>query len=218
MQSGGVARFAKGLLSKPCSCCDSNPAPLEGLQYIWAQRCFSTSDRVSAPASLHNSADKGAETQPNQLGAKDAARVAHASDIRNLRRKWQAEHAQKLAIQAKAEAVKTANKAVSIEAHRVKVAQIKELRTQIHEEKRRLQIAEQVQRQALATKFRAATQGVYAQVKSERRDDLLQESRDWITPETLDARIEHALDNPVELYDLLAQQDWNYKDGGKNSP
>ena len=51
-----------------------------------------------------------------------------------------------------------------------------------------------------------------------RRDDLLQESRDWITPETLDARIEHALDNPVELYDLLAQQDWNYKDGGKNSP
>ena len=140
MQSGGVARFAKGLLSKPCSCCDSNPAPLEGLQYIWAQRCFSTSDRVSAPASLH----KGAETQPNQLGAKDAARVAHASDMRNLRRKWQAQHAQKLAIQAKAEAVKTANKAVSIEAHRVKVAQIKELRTQIHEEKRRLQIAEQV--------------------------------------------------------------------------
>ena len=144
MQSGGVARFAKGLLSKPCSCCDSNPAPLEGLQYIWAQRCFSTLDRVSAPASLHNSADKGAETQPNQLGAKDAARVAHASDMRNLRRKWQAQHAQKLAIQAKAEAVKTANKAVSIEAHRVKVAQIKELRTQIHEEKRRLQIAEQV--------------------------------------------------------------------------
>lgn len=64
--------------------------------------------------------------------------------MRKLRRKWQIQQAEKLAIRAKAEAIKDANKAVSIEAHRRKVAEMKELRMQIHEEKRRLQMAELV--------------------------------------------------------------------------
>ena len=44
-----------------------------------------------------------------------------------------------------------------------------------------------------------------------RRDELLEDSKDWITPETLDARIQHAIENPVELYEHVAQQDWSYK-------
>ena len=44
-----------------------------------------------------------------------------------------------------------------------------------------------------------------------RRDELLEDSKDWITPETLDARIQYAIENPVELYEHVAQQDWNYK-------
>ncbi|DBB00583.1 TPA: hypothetical protein ACH3X3_002278 [Trebouxia sp. C0006] len=131
--------------------------------------------------------------------------------MRRLRRKWQIQQAEKLASRAKAEAIKDANKAVSTEAHRRNVAEMKELRMQIHEEKRRLQMAELAQRQALAAQFRAATEAIYADLQSRRRDDLLGESKEWITPELLDARIQHAIDNPIELYGTPAPQDWSYK-------
>ena len=45
-----------------------------------------------------------------------------------------------------------------------------------------------------------------------RRAELLEQSRAWITPETLDARINEALDNPVQLYDEVGQSDWKYRD------
>lgn len=217
MQSGGLARFARDVLTKPCCCRGPIPPIVEGLQYISAQRCFTTSDLTSTSSASTASADPAdaaavsAAAQHPETVARDTAKMAYEADMRKLRRKWQVQHAEKLAIKAKAEAVKNANKAVTIEAHRRKVAQMKELRMQIHEEKRRLQIAELAQRQALAAQFRAATEEVYAEVQAQRRNELLEDSKDWITPETLDARIQHAIENPVELYEQVAQQDWSYK-------
>ena len=149
MQSGGLARFAKGVLTKPCCCRDTIPPVIEGLQYISAQRCFTTSHSPSTPNASTASADPvtaavSTNAQQPETVARDTAKVAYEADMRKLRRKWQVQHAEKLAIKAKAEALKNANKAVTIEAHRRKVAQMKELRMQIHEEKRRLQIAELV--------------------------------------------------------------------------
>ena len=150
MQSGGLARFARDVLTKPCCCRGPIPPIVEGLQYISAQRCFTTSDLPStssariASADPANAAAVSAAAQHPEAVARDTAKMAYEADMRKLRRKWQAQHTEKLAIKAKAEAVKNANKAVTIEAHRHKVAQMKELRMQIHEEKRRLQIAELV--------------------------------------------------------------------------
>ncbi len=129
MQSTGLVRFANELLTKSCCCRRSIPVSLEGLQYIWAQRCFSTSDK---------------DPQQTQPSPRDTARLIYEADMRRLRRKWQIQQAEKLASRAKAEAIKDANKAVSTEAHRRNVAEMKELRMQIHEEKRRLQMAELV--------------------------------------------------------------------------
>ena len=144
MQSTGLARFAKELLTKPCCCRGSIPVPLEGLQYIWAQRCFSTADTPSTATANSASADTTADPQQTQSSPRDTARLTYEADMRKLRRKWQIQQAEKLATRAKAEAIKDANKAVSVEAHRRNVAEMKELRMQIHEEKRRLQMAELV--------------------------------------------------------------------------
>ncbi len=144
MQSTGLVRFAKELLTKPCCCRGSIPVSLEGLQYIWAQRCFSTSDTPSTATAQSASADTKADPQQTQSSPRDTARLRYEADMRKLRRRWQIQQAEKLATRAKAEAIKDANKAVSTEAHRRKVAEMKELRMQIHEEKRRLQIAELV--------------------------------------------------------------------------
>lgn len=86
------------------------------------------------------------------------------------------------------------------------MAVVKELRHQIHEEKRRLQIAELAQRQALAAQFRSATQEIYSNLREQRRQDLLIQSKVWITPETLDARITEALENPIELYETALEK------------
>ena len=136
MQHGAMVRFAKSLLSRRCTCFIVNPAHLERVQYIWAQRCFSTSD---TPSTSDNSSVK-----PQTAASKDPAKLAYERDVRRLRRKWQAEHAQKLADKAKAEAIKAAKRAVMVEGHRRKVAKIKALRGQIHEEKQRLQNEELV--------------------------------------------------------------------------
>ncbi len=142
MQSNGLVRFANELLTKSCCCRGSLPASLEGLQYIWAQRCFSTSDTPSTAIAQSASADTKAD--PPHPSPRDTARLTYEADMRRLRRKWQIQQAEKLATRAKAEAIKDANKAVSTEAHRRHVAEMKELRMQIHEEKRRLQMAELV--------------------------------------------------------------------------
>lgn len=51
-----------------------------------------------------------------------------------------------------------------------------------------------------------------------RTNQLTEDSRNWIRPEDLDARIEEALDNPVDLYQWLdpsikfcALESWPYE-------
>ena len=53
----------------------------------------------------------------------------------------------------KADAKKAANKAVTVEGHRRNMAVVKELRHQIHEEKRRLQVAELVKQLSFPASF-----------------------------------------------------------------
>lgn len=117
---------------------------LNGFQHPCAQRDVSTSATARESGESAQPSDSASEPEQAAADAKDVAKVVHANELRQLRRKWKAQHAQKLAIKAKADAKKTANKAVMIEGHRRNVAAMKELRGQIHEEKRRLQIAEMV--------------------------------------------------------------------------
>ena len=151
MQSNAVARHVVScLLSRPCCCREalwsrSDLLPQCGaLQNVWPSQRFSTAETGSASSAADSSASTSASDQPQRSEAKDTARLAHAEAMRKLRRKWQSQHAQRLAVKAEAEAKKSANKAASEEAHRAKKAQMKELRVQIHEEKRRLQAAELV--------------------------------------------------------------------------
>lgn len=39
-----------------------------------------------------------------------------------------------------------------------------------------------------------------------RREELLAQSKAWITPETLDARIDAALDTPIELHESASDR------------
>ena len=151
MQSNAVARHVVScLLSRPCFCREalwsrSELLPQCGaLQNTWSSQPFSTADTASEPNAADSSAITPASDQPQRSEAKDTARLTHAEAMRKLRRKWQSQHAQRLAVKAEAEAKKNANKAASEAAHRAKKAQMKELRVQIHEEKRRLQAAELV--------------------------------------------------------------------------
>lgn len=117
---------------------------MKGLQCPCVQRGVSTSATAWDSSEPTDSSDSASKSQQAASDAKDVAKVAHANELRQLRRKWKAQHAEKLAIKAKADAKKAANKAVMIEGHRRNVAAMKELRGQIHEEKRRLQFAEMV--------------------------------------------------------------------------
>ena len=144
MQIGGVVRLAHSFLARPHCPQETCAIVLKGLQYPCAQRDVSTSATArdsTAPATSSESASKSQQAAPE---AKDAAKVVHANELRQLRRKWKAQHAEKLAIKAKADAKTAANKAIMIEGHRRNVAAMKELKGQIHEEKRRLQTAEMV--------------------------------------------------------------------------
>lgn len=90
------------------------------------------------------SSDAEPETKAAATPPRDPAKLSYTHDLRKLRKQWQEQQAQQLAQKAKRAAVKDANKAKSVEAHRQNVATMKELRIQINEEKRRLQVAELV--------------------------------------------------------------------------
>lgn len=143
-----MVRLAHGMLARSSRGYEPGGSFIEGLQYEWTGRSFSiaTASDSSAPATSPDSFSQNSSSESQQAAAqsKDAAQVVHANALRQLRRKWKAQHAEKLAIKAKADAKKAANKALTVEGHRRNMAAAKELRNQIHEEKRRLQIAELV--------------------------------------------------------------------------
>ena len=140
------------LLSRPCFCREAWTRPqillsCVDIQHAVSSQHFSTvekADLSEAEGPAATSAATPASDQQKKSEAQDTARLIHAEAMRKLRRKWQSQHAQRLAVKTEAEAKKSANKAASEEAHRAKKAQMKEIRVQIHEEKRRLQAAELV--------------------------------------------------------------------------
>ena len=104
------------------------------------QACSST-----AAQRLLTTASQATPSHPAPWPAdKHSEQLAYSQNLRELRKTWQEERAQKLAAKARADAIRDANKAKSVEAHRRNVSAMKELRMQIHEEKRRLQMAELV--------------------------------------------------------------------------
>ena len=107
------------------------------------QACLSSPavQRLSDTAS--QSAPAQSQAEPQTADAR-VAQLTYSQNLRDLRKKWQEQRAQKLAAKAKADAIKDANKAKSVEAHRRNLSAMKDLRMQIHEEKRRLQMAELV--------------------------------------------------------------------------
>lgn len=153
MQNSGLVRLAHRMLTRPCHRLESCGPLVEGLPYECSQRSVSTETAThsSTPAISTDSSSQNSSSQSEQAApqAQDSAKVAHANALRQLRRKWKAQHAEKLAVKAKADAQKAANKAVTVEGHRRNMAVVKELRHQIHEEKRRLQIAELVRHLAV---------------------------------------------------------------------
>lgn len=144
MQTSGMVRLAHSILARSSCHHETYAIAMKGFQYPCVQRDVSTSATARDSSEPATSADTASKSQQPASDAKDVAKVVHANELRQLRRKWKAQHAEKLAIKAKADAKKAANKAVMIEGHRQNVAAMKELRGQIHEEKRRLQSAEMV--------------------------------------------------------------------------
>lgn len=117
---------------------------------------FQTAEALSGKAFAHPATQRSlatasqtasAQAQSAQAPTADAhaAKLAYAQKLRELRKTWQEQRAEKLANRAKADAIRDANKAKAVEAHRRNVSVIKELRIQIDQEKRRLQMAELVQ-------------------------------------------------------------------------
>ena len=144
MQNSGLVRLAHSVLARPCCQQEAYAIVTKSFQYPYVQRGVSMSATARDSSEPADSSDTASKSQQAASGVKDVAKVVHANELRQLRRKWKAQHAEKLAIKAKADAKKAANKAVMIEGHRRNVAAMKELRNQIHEEKRRLQTAEMV--------------------------------------------------------------------------
>ena len=141
MQNNRLVRLAHSILARRR---ETYELVMKDFQCPCIQRDVSTSAAARSSDETANSLDNTWKSQQAASDATHVAKVVHANELRQLRKKWKAQHAEKLAIKAKADAKKAANKAVMIEGHRRNVAAMKELRGQIHEEKRRLQIAETV--------------------------------------------------------------------------
>ena len=142
MQNSGLIRLAHSVFARPFCHQEAFASVVKGWQCPCVQRSVSTSATARDSSEAADSSDSASKSQQGASDVKDVAKVAHANELRQLRRKWKAQHAEKLAIKAKADAKKAANKAVMIEGHRRNVAAMKELRGQMHEEKRRLQFAD----------------------------------------------------------------------------
>ena len=149
MQNSGLVRLAHSILARSCCRKETYALLTKDIQFPCVQRDVTTSATARDSSEPANSSDSASKSQQAASNAKDVAKVMHANELRQLRKKWKAQHAEKLAIKAKADAKKAANKAVMIEGHRRNVAAMTELRGQIHEEKRRLQTAEMVRQTLL---------------------------------------------------------------------
>ena len=144
MQKTATSRLTLHHCIKAFSTQETCVSASQPLQCVPLQRLISTSASSwdpSKPAAVSNST---ANTQQAAPQGKDIAKVAHANKLRQLRKKWQTQHAEKLASKAEADAKKAANIAVTTEGRRRNMAAVKELRGKIHQEKLRLQSAELV--------------------------------------------------------------------------
>lgn len=124
---------------------------------------------------------------------------AFRSALSDLRRQWEGERKKALNLQQQRQAAAKLRQDRFVERRRKlreeRQAAMTEARSKLDELKR--------SKRDLAYEegavWRAAVHGIYDGYREQRRQDLLEQSRNWIRAEDLDARIEEALDNPVPL-------------------
>ncbi|BDA45467.1 hypothetical protein COCOBI_07-2540 [Coccomyxa sp. Obi] len=124
---------------------------------------------------------------------------AFRSALSDLRRQWEGERKKALNLQKQRQAAAKLRQERFVERRRKlrgeRQAAMAEARTKLEElnrSKRDLAFEE-------GAMWRTAVQGIYDGYREQRRQVLLEQSRNWIRAEDLDARIEEALDNPVPL-------------------
>ncbi|PRW33523.1 beta-mannosyltransferase 1-like [Chlorella sorokiniana] len=127
-------------------------------------------------------------------------RKGFENNLGELRKQWAKEREEREAAKAAAEAEARAAR----EAARAQRAQqdMEAKAQRLAEYTQRMAVEREQRLEAKAERLKRA--GLRAEVldvaRSERRRQLLRQSTNWITPQTLDQRIKEALDNPVPLH------------------
>ena len=121
-------------------------------------------------------------------------------ELNAMRKVWAAEHAERLAIKAAREAEKRR----IIELEKAERRRIKEIRKAekaiVHNAKVERERREREQWAVITAQRRAQKEFVEHLRRTAREEELLNDSRNWVTREDLDAQIEYALSNPVRMW------------------
>lgn len=159
---------------------------------------------LSNSASAYSAGETTAATETSQappsLDERSVQRNQFVSELSRLRKQWAEENAVR---KQKREAAEAAQRQTVLAKKRAKQLQL--------QVKKREQAAERAQEEHFARILQAAkakqgqvwrdaTAAVYEQELEGRVLSLMTESRHWIRAQDLDARINEALDNPVDLF------------------
>lgn len=175
--------------------------PLQSLLAQWQQpittSCLLQADAAPQAANTSEQAESPIEATRTSTNASQAE---HNCAMHQLRQEW------KLRFQRRAESMRQQQTAQQAKQEheqarsRERKAVRRSLKQQIAAEQQRLHSERLAAETAAAAEWRQAQDTVYAALQYQRRAQLLEESRHWITREALDARIEEALDGPLKLW------------------
>ncbi|CAL5228781.1 g11971 [Coccomyxa viridis] len=176
-QGGGIVRGFGAPCLAECNSSASMP-PAVGQQRGFADNSASPSDHAKAKQDFQRS-------------------------MTDLRRQWYE--------QGKTRAVARAEKREQAfrrqEAFVQRAKQLRELRQGAQQAKYAKQqkrlLAEKAALKETNAQWRTARDNIYAKLHHSRRKQLIEQSRTWITADTLEARIGHALDNPIPLSGIV---------------
>ncbi|KAK9819665.1 hypothetical protein WJX72_000911 [[Myrmecia] bisecta] len=120
--------------------------------------------------------------------------------MKDLRRKWTQEQQAQQQQEAEAEALRAQGRAVAKVLAEKRKQRARDLRAQIRAKEAAIRSRVQKQQQEQAALWRGAVAQVYEQHRRKLETTLLEQSRHWVRPEQLQARIEEALEHPVALF------------------
>lgn len=155
----------------------------------------------SAAASAGGEGDDDVPFSPPEKGQTFVERRrVYKSEMHKMRKEWQAEVAAVEAVKA----AELAAKKAAFEAEKTERRAAKEAskgqKTALVAEREKARVVEKEVSVRRASARRRQREYVLDLRRQAREESLLTDSRDWITPEDLDKRIEYALKNPSNLY------------------